>query len=193
MIRLQLLLDLRWKECSPYLRDMTEKKNRPTPKRREVEKMKAPPRLAPAATKEAKKFQKQQARVQRARQRDAYLRGEESALPPRDRGPVRRFVRDYVDSRRTAGEFFLPVIIIVLVLTVVPIPFVYLASIFLMYGILFFSVLNGLFLGRKVKKEIRNRFPEANLKGLSMYAWLRSTQMRRLRAPLPQVKRGAKI
>ena len=100
---------------------MAEKKNRPTPKRREVEKMKASPRLAPAATKEAKKFQKQQARVQRARQRDAYLRGEESALPPRDRGPVRRFVRDYVDSRRTVGEFFLPVIVLVLFMTVMPI------------------------------------------------------------------------
>jgi hypothetical protein len=31
------------------------------------------------------------------------------------------------------------------------------------------------------------------LKGLGMYGWLRSTQIRRLRAPLPQVKRGEKI
>ncbi len=172
---------------------MAEKKNRPTPKRREVEKMKASPRLAPAATKEAKKFQKQQARVQRARQRDAYLRGEESALPPRDRGPVRRFVRDYVDSRRTVGEFFLPVIVLVLFMTVMPIMEVRIASIFLMYGILIFSIVDGIFIGRKVKREVRNRFADAPVKGIVMYAWLRSTQMRRLRAPLPQVKRGDKI
>ena len=172
---------------------MAEKKNRPTPKRREVEKMKASPRLAPAATKEARKFQKQQARVQRARQRDAYLRGEESALPPRDRGPVRRFVRDYVDSRRTVGEFFLPVIVLVLFMTVMPIMEVRIASIFLMYGILIFSIVDGIFIGRKVKREVRNRFADAPVKGIVMYAWLRSTQMRRLRAPLPQVKRGDKI
>jgi len=172
---------------------MAEKKNRPTPKRREVEKMKASPRLAPAATKEAKKFQKQQARVQRARQRDAYLRGEESALPPRDRGPVRRFVRDYVDSRRTVGEFFLPVIVLVLFMTVMPIMEVRIASIFLMYGILIFSIVDGIFIGRKVKREVKNRFADAQVKGIVMYAWLRSTQMRRLRAPLPQVKRGDNI
>jgi len=189
----RILLDLRWKECSPYRSDMAEKKNRPTPKRRDVEKMKSTPRLAPAATKEAKKLQKQQARVLRARQRDAYLRGEEGALPPRDRGPVRRFVRNYVDSRRTVGEFFLPVIILVLFMTVMPIMEIRIASIFLMYGVLIISVIDGLFIGRKVKREVKNRFPDAETKGIAMYAWLRSTQMRRLRAPLPHVKRGEKI
>ena len=73
---------------------MSEKKGRPTPKRKEAEQQRVSKRLAPAATKEAKKAQKLQARIARAAQRDAYMRGEESALPLRDRGQVRRFVRD---------------------------------------------------------------------------------------------------
>ena len=45
------------------------------------------------------------------------LSGEEKNLPPRDRGPVHRFARDYVDSRRSAAEFFLPIALFVLIAT----------------------------------------------------------------------------
>ncbi len=172
---------------------MAEKKGRPTPKRREVEKTKAIPRLAPAATKELKKAQKQQERILRAKQRDAYLRGEESALPPRDKGPVKRFARDYVDARRTVGEFFIFAIIPALFLSVVPSMEIRLLSAILLYGVLIASVVNGVLIGRRVKREIMQRFPGEPTKGIAMYAWLRSTQMRRMRAPLPQVKRGAKV
>ncbi|MEY3156312.1 MAG: hypothetical protein RL257_332, partial [Actinomycetota bacterium] len=87
---------------------MSEKKGRPTPKRKEAEQQNVVNRLAPAANKQAKKLQKAQARVLRAQQREAYMRGDENALPIRDKGPVKRFVRNYVDSRRSIGEFFLP-------------------------------------------------------------------------------------
>lgn len=172
---------------------MADKKGRPTPKRREVEEQRVFRRLAPAATKEAKKQQKIQARLSRAAQRQAYMRGDENALPPRDRGPVRRFIRDYVDARRSIGEYFLPVIVLVLFMTIVPILEVQLAAIVLMYSVLLFSIMDGFFLSRKIKREVANRFPEASLKGLGMYGWLRSTQIRKLRAPTPKVKRGATI
>ena len=172
---------------------MPEKKGRPTPKRKDIEKSRALPRLAPAATKEAKKIQKEQARALRAQQRSAYLRGDESAIPIRDKGPVKRFARDFVDSRRTVGEYFLPMIIFVLFLTIVPILEVRIASAFVMYGVLLLSGFDGFVISRKLKKEVATRFPNTPTKGLGLYAWLRSTQMRRLRAPLPQVKRGAKI
>jgi hypothetical protein len=169
------------------------KKGRPTPKRKDVEQQRTLRRLAPAATKEAKKIQKQQARVARAAQRDAYMRGDENALPLRDRGPVRRFVRDYVDARRSVGEYFLPVIVAVLFMTVIPIIAVQLAAIVLMYSILAFSMFDGFFLSRRIKREVAARFPNESAKGLGMYGWLRSTQIRRLRAPQPKVKRGTKI
>ena len=171
----------------------TEKKGRPTPKRKEAEQQRVVNRLAPAATKEAKKIKKQQTRVLRAQQRDAYMRGDENALPPRDKGPVKRFVRNYVDSRRSVGEFFLPIIVLVLFMTLIPVAYVQLAAIALMYSALIFSVVDGIFLTRRIKREVADRFPDATLKGLGMYGWLRSTQIRRLRAPLPQVKRGEKF
>lgn len=172
---------------------MAEKKGRPTPKRKEVEGQRVYRRLAPASTKEAKKQQKLQARLSRAAQRQAYMRGDENALPPRDRGPVRRFVRDYVDARRSIGEYFLPVIVLVLFMTIVPILEVQLAAIVLMYSVLLFSIMDGFFLSRKIKREVAARYPETSLKGLGMYGWLRSTQIRKLRAPTPKVKRGTKI
>ena len=172
---------------------MSEKKGRPTPKRKESEKERVLKRLAPAATKEAKKLQKKQSRIARGAQREAYMRGEESALPPRDRGPIRKFVRDYVDARRSIGEFFLPVIVLVLFMTIVPVIQVQLAAIILMYSILGLSFIDGFYLSRKIKREVAKRFPGENLKGVGMYGWLRSTQIRRLRAPLPRVTRGTKL
>lgn len=172
---------------------MSEKKGRPTPKRKEAEKERVFKRLAPAATKEAKKLQKKQSRIARSAQREAYMRGEESALPPRDRGPIRKFVRDYVDARRSIGEFFLPVIVLVLFMTIVPVIQVQLAAIILMYSILGLSFIDGFYLSRKIKGEVAKRFPGENLKGVGMYGWLRSTQIRRLRAPLPRVTRGTKL
>jgi hypothetical protein len=172
---------------------MAEKKNRPTPKRKDAEQKRVLKRLAPAATKEEKKIQKQQLRLARAAQREAYMRGDENALPVRDRGPVKRFVRDYVDARRSIGEYFLPVIVAVLFMTVVPVLVVQFAAIILLYSILGISILDGIFLSRKIKREVTERFPGEPLKGLGMYGWLRSTQIRRLRAPQPKVTRGTKI
>jgi hypothetical protein len=126
-------------------------------------------------------------------QRAAYLRGEDSALPIRDRGPVRKFVRNYVDSRRSTGEYFLPIIFLVLILTLIPVAAIQISAIALMYGVLLFAVVDGFFLSRRIRKIAAEKFPDAPTKGLGMYAWLRSTQMRKLRAPHPMVKVGEKI
>jgi hypothetical protein len=62
-----------------------------------------------------------------------------------------------------------------------------------MYAVLVLAVIDGFFLSRKIRKAMAIKFPETSTKGLGMYAWLRSTQMRRLRAPHPQVKVGDSI
>jgi hypothetical protein len=177
------------------------KKGRPTPRRKDAQ----PKRhtLAPVVTKDEKKRLREETRVARLAAREAYMRGEESALPARDRGPARRFVRDYIDARRSIGEYFLPIIFIVLLLTLIPtsatvgdnkgIPITQLLSIGVMYSVLIVSVLDGFILTRKIRKAVTARFPETPVKGLGMYGWLRSTQMRRMRTPKPQVKAGAKI
>jgi hypothetical protein len=169
-----------------------ESKGRPTPTRKEAESKRKVSSLSPIVTKDQKKASKVAARADRVSQRAAYMRGEESALPARDRGPARRFVRNFVDSRRSTGEYFLPTIFIVLVLTIIPVPAIQLGSIALMYAMLLIAVVDGFLLSRKIRKAVETQFPGTSTKGLGMYAWLRSTQMRRLRAPHPEVKVGGK-
>ena len=164
-----------------------ESKGRPTPKRKEAESKRKVSSLAPLVTKDQKRASKSVARQNRVAQREAYLRGDEAALPLRDRGPARRFVRNYVDSRRSTGEYFLPTIFVVLVLTLFPVPAVQLGAIALMYAMLIIAVIDGIVLSKKIRKAVEAQFPGTATKGLGMYAWLRSTQMRRLRAPHPQV------
>ncbi len=168
-------------------------KGRPTPKRKVSEAKRITSSLAPVVTKEQKREAKLASRQDRVASRAAYLRGEESALPLRDRGPARRFVRNYVDARRSIGEYFLPIIFVVLILTLIPTPSVQFGAIAIMYGVLIMAVVDGIFLGRRIRKLMGEKFPNVSTKGLGMYAWLRSTQMRRLRAPHPQTKVGDEV
>lgn len=170
-----------------------ESKGRPTPKRKEAESKRKVSSLSPVVTKDQKKASKALARQNRTSDRAAYLRGEESALPSRDKGPARRFVRNYVDARRSVGEYFLPIIFAVLVLTLFPVAILQYGAIALMYAVLLVAVVDGILLSRKIRKAVEAKFPGTPTKGLGMYAWLRSTQMRRLRAPHPQVKVGESI
>ena len=166
------------------------KKGRPTPKRKEAEAARKVSSLAPASTKAEKQRAKAAAKSARVAQRAAYMRGDESALPLRDKGPVKKYVRNYVDARRSIGEYFLPVIFIVLFLTLIPNPIFQIGSIAIMYTVLLVSVIDGFLLTRKLKREVSVKFQGAELKGIGMYGWLRSTQMRRMRTPKPAIKAG---
>ena len=175
---------------------MTEeaaKKGRPTPSRKDAESKRKVSTLAPVIGKEAKKRDKALARERRVAAREAYLRGDENALPLRDRGPEKKFVRNYIDARRSIGEYFLPIIGFVLILSLIPLSIFAVAGILIMYSVLLFSIVDGFFLSRKIKAEVTKRFPDKSTKGLGLYGWLRSTQMRRMRAPKPQVKAGEKL
>ncbi|CAB4533617.1 unannotated protein [freshwater metagenome] len=173
--------------------DSSQKKGRPTPKRKEAQASNKISSLAPASSKAEKQRAKEATRNARIAQRAAYLRGDENALPARDRGPEKKFVRNFVDSRRSIGEYFLPVIGFVLVLSLIPIGAFAVAGIVVMYSVLLYSIIDGFFLSRKIKAEVSKRFPDKSTKGLGLYGWLRSTQMRRMRAPKPQVKTGDKV
>lgn len=173
--------------------DNSQKKGRPTPKRKDAQASTKFSSLAPASTKAEKSRAKEAARASRISQRAAYLRGDESALPARDRGAEKKFVRNLIDSRRSIGEYFLPVIGFVLILSLIPIGAFAVAGIVIMYSVLLFSVVDGFFLSRKIKSEVAQRFPKQSAKGLGLYGWLRSTQMRRMRAPKPQAKPGDKV
>ncbi len=170
---------------------MAEKKGKPTPKRKVSEAKLKVSSLSPAASKEAKRALKEQARIRRLEARAAYMRGEESALPYRDKGPARRFVRNYIDERRSFAEYFLVLIVFILFLTLIPIPTVQLASVAIMYSAMVVITINGIVLSRKLKKLVSEKYPDEPTKGIGMYGWMRSTQHRRRRPPSPQVGPGS--
>ncbi|MEN9698685.1 MAG: hypothetical protein RL448_640 [Actinomycetota bacterium] len=171
---------------------MAEKKE-PTRKRKEAEAANRKSLLAPARNKEEKRAQKEAIRRSRADARAAFMRGDEAALPLRDRGPARRFVRNYVDARRSVGELFLPLVFIVFLLSLIRNQTIALASIALMYATIVAAIMDGIIMSRRLKREIEKRFPGTTTRGLGRYAWSRSILMRRTRTPRPQVKIGEKI
>ena len=76
---------------------------------------------------------------------------------------------------------------VILFLTVIPSRAVQLAAIVLMYSAMIWVALDGFLLSRRIKKIVAAKFPDESTKGLGLYGWMRSTQLRRLRAPAPQV------
>ncbi len=170
-----------------------EGKGRPTPTRREAEAKRPRRSLAPAVNKGDRKALKAQQRKKREELRGAYMRGEERALPTRDNGPARKFARNYVDSRYSGAEFFMPLLMVVLLLSIIPSDGVKVLATLFMYTVIMISFIDGFVMGRKIKAQVAEKYPEEKLKGLAIYAWLRSTQIRRLRSPSPLVKRGEKF
>ena len=148
---------------------------------------------APAVKKADRKALKAQQRKKREELRGAYMRGEERALPTRDKGPARKFARNYVDSRYSVAEFFMPLLMVVLLLSIIPSQGVKVLATLFMYMVILISFMDGYLMGRKIKAHVAETYPEEKLKGLAIYAWLRSTQIRRLRSPAPLVKRGEKL
>jgi hypothetical protein len=172
--------------------DAQAPKGRPTPKRSEAEANRRGRAYVPKDRKEAAKDARSRDRSARERQRAALLNGDESALPPRDKGPVRRFCRDYVDSRMTAAEWFLPFAVIILLLSVMRSPALTAISLVLWVVIIVLIVVHSFVLAFGLRKQLAQRFPDKNTKGAVAYTLMRTLQMRRLRLPKPQVKRGQK-
>jgi hypothetical protein len=93
-------------------------KGQPTPSRKEREAANKRP-LVPTAARKTKAERRKLA-DQRAQARAGYEAGEERYLPVRDKGPQRRFARDFVDARFTAGEFMIPMMFAVIIATLIP-------------------------------------------------------------------------
>lgn len=164
-------------------------KGRPTPTRREAEAAARERARAGRDKKAAKKYEREQ-RASRSRKiREGMRSGDERYLPARDQGPMRRFVRDYVDARLSMAEFLLPLLVVVMVSQGFSPGFanaLWSATILLV-------TLDTIMLVFRLKRELRRRFPGESLKGTTTYALLRSLQLRFLRLPKPQVKLGKKL
>ena len=163
-------------------------KGRPTPSRAEREAARKRP-LVPD-TKEAKARQRAEL-AKREKARQGMAAGEEKYLPQRDKGPQRRFVRDFVDAGWHLAEFVMPAMILVIVATLMPVVEVQYYALLALWGFIIFVVGDMIYTSIRVKGAARAKFGEDRLeKGLGWYGAMRIVQMRFLRLPKPQVTRG---
>ncbi|GAA3118718.1 DUF3043 domain-containing protein [Streptosporangium carneum] len=173
-------------------------KGRPTPKRRDAEGRRRQPVNAPQNRKEAYKQLRERQANDRVKAREGMLRGDERYFPARDRGPARKFARDWVDSRRLPSQYFLPFSLLILLLTWIPFPEavrgqVYLAVITVGWPLMMIGVLlTSVWVSWKVKKTAAEKFPGDNVKGVGFYAAMRALQIRKLRFPPPAVLPGGR-
>lgn len=165
-------------------------KNRPTPKRRDQEAARKRP-LVESDRKRAKQRAREERRAAAQIQHRALLTGDERHLPVRDRGPVKRFIRDHVDARWSVGEFLLPIMLIMLLASFFGGNQPWVLSISLMlYILVVFAVADSVLTWRKIKRLLGDRYDGSELRGGGFYTFMRSFQLRRWRMPRAQVKRG---
>jgi hypothetical protein len=167
-------------------------KGRPTPSRKEAE---AAARERAKGTMDKKAAQKQM-RERRAESnskvRQGMRTGEERYLPARDKGPVRRFIRNYVDARVSVAEFLLPLLLVIMAMQYSGVGDLVSFSVVLWEVTLFLVAIDTVWLMFRLKRALRAKFPDESLKGTTFYTLLRALQLRWLRMPKPQVRVGGK-
>jgi hypothetical protein len=171
-------------------------KGRPTPKRSEAQGRRAgPPPPPPTTRKEAYKRMRATNAARRPEARAAAARGDDNYLPSRDRGPVRKYVRDVVDSRRNVGSFFLVIAAVALIGTIAPSAIVKNYASLLLFGFFLVMIVDSVILSRRIKRKVAERFPKGDhsSRGLAWYGISRSTMIRRWRFPKPDVALGADV
>lgn len=166
--------------------DVAAGKGHATPSRKEREAANRRP-LVPTDRKQASTLSKQQLATQRERQRAGMAAGEEKYLPARDRGPQKRFTRDIVDARWNIGEVLLPLLVLVVLSYFFPtIAQVALIGVWI---VILIVVADGIVLGFQVRRRLTAKFGSAE-RGVTWYAFMRAIQLRPMRLPKAQVKRG---
>lgn len=168
--------------------DAQQAKGRATPTRKQAEAARKQTLKIPSDPKEARKAARARGNAERAEMRAALVSGDDKHLPPRDAGPVKAYIREYIDSRRSAGEFFIPVAVAILVLGFFP-PLAQIlvyAWIVMLVGVVGDSV----YLWWRLRTVLPEKFPKEPRNGAIPYALMRAIQIRKLRLPKPKVKAG---
>ncbi len=185
----------------------TAPKGRPTPKRdagrrgpvapaptTASEARKRRKEMRATLTKEERKQQKVKERTALTARRERMMAGEEAYLLPRDQGPVRRYARDLVDSRRNFLGLFMPsAIFMIFSMMLVPKVQYYVSPLMLLWMAV--MAIDAVMLARRVNKAVDAKFPdntETRFK-LGLYAAGRASQVRRLRIPRPRVSPGTTV
>ena len=168
-------------------------KGRPTPTRREAEAAAKARAKTPRTRKEMQAAQRS-ARTQSSQTvRNAMKTGDEKNYPARDRGPERRFIRDFVDARFSLIELVIPLLIVTMILGYSGNDGLRSIGNTVLLVTVLLVVVDMVLLRLRVRRELARRFPDSSTKGQTYYAITRAMQMKFMRLPKSQVKIGQKL
>ncbi|HEX5862184.1 MAG TPA: DUF3043 domain-containing protein, partial [Nocardioides sp.] len=125
--------------------------------------------------------------------RSAMRSGDERYFLPRDKGPVRSFVRDFVDRRFSFVELMIPLLILTMVLGYSGNPDLANMGNTILLLTMLLVVTDLVFMRLRLRRELARRFPDESTKGTTYYAVMRSLQMKFMRLPKPKVKIGQEL
>jgi hypothetical protein len=122
---------------------------------------------------------------QREKARVGMASGDERYLPARDKGPQKRFVRDYVDARYSVGELTIPFMVLVILTSFVPALME--IGVIVMWAFLLIVIVDCAILSFMLRKRLSEKF--STVERVSWYASMRAIQLRPMRMPKPTAKR----
>ena len=168
----------------------TSGKGRPTPTRKEAEAAARERARAGIDKKAAQKVLRERRADTNRKMREGMKAGDEKFLPARDQGPVRRFIRDWVDSRISVAEFLLPLLLAILFMSSIGSKTLQSWSSGVWAATIMLLLVDTIWIRFRLRRDLKARFPEENLRGSTFYAFVRMLQLRFMRLPKPQVKIG---
>ncbi len=167
-------------------------KGRPTPTRKEAEAASRARAKATMDKKAAQKLLRERRTEENAKMRQGMKTGDERYLPQRDKGPVKRFIRDFVDARLTVVEFLLPLLLAIWVMQAFGGSSLVKFSSALWTTTILVLAVDTVWLMIRLRRAIRKDFPDESLRGTTSYTLMRVIQVRPLRQPKPRVRIGGK-
>jgi hypothetical protein len=177
----------------PLEADKPSGKGRPTPSRKEAE-------AAAKARAKPPRTRREQAAAQKGTRGDTSQRvrqgmraGEEKYLLPRDKGPVRRFIRDFVDSRFSFIELIIPLLVVTMVLGYSGNATLASFGNAMLFGAILLVLLDIVLLRFRLRRQLAVRFPDQSTKGTTYYAITRAMQLRFMRLPKTRLKIGQEL
>ena len=121
-------------------------------------------------------------------------KGDERYLPYNDQGPVRRYIRDFVDSRFAIGELFMPIVLAFLILSIAFSRNQQLNAILLfsMWALLLLAIIEAVVTTMIINRALLTvtNGDKRVKKGNGRYILMRLASPRRMRRPRPSGPRG---
>ncbi len=170
---------------------LSSRKGRPTPTRKEKEEARKRP-LVSSDRAAARKASRDQMAEAREKARIGMAQGVEKYLPIRDRGPQKKYVRDYIDARFSIGELMIPFMVVLILTSLLGemFPAITVVGFLALWGFFIVAIIDVLIVGFLLRRKLAAKFGEDRVEKIRWYAAMRAMQLRPMRLPKPQVKRG---